>query len=301
MMLPQNFYSNRKLEQLVENRTSYSVNNAELNIYETHHYAEKVVLQFSQPVLASMLEGKKVMHLRDANPFSFLPGESISLPADEVMCIDFPEAKEKNPTRCLAMQMDHDLVKNVIDNMNDNMPRVDDTLWEEGNTNFVFTNDQAIHQLLQRLIYVFLEDNTSKEYFIDLMMRELIVRINQVKNLENYQNNLVGFCNASRMSFVLSYIQEHIHEPLTVSLLAEKACMSEPNFHRVFRNEIGMTPISYINKTRIKKATSMLKDPQVQLREVFVACGFTNFSYFSRIFKKEEGVSPKNYQRRGLR
>ena len=73
MKLPDHFFQNRHLDQLVENKTSFTVKNAELNIYETHHYAEQVILQFSQPVLASMLEGKKVMHLRKKEPFNFLP------------------------------------------------------------------------------------------------------------------------------------------------------------------------------------------------------------------------------------
>jgi len=49
----------RKLEQVVENRTAYTIDTAELNIYETHQYAEKVELTFNSPVLASMIRGKK--------------------------------------------------------------------------------------------------------------------------------------------------------------------------------------------------------------------------------------------------
>lgn len=59
MVLPESFYKNRKLENLVENQTSYTLNNAALHIFETHQQAERVLLQFDQPVLASMLKGKK--------------------------------------------------------------------------------------------------------------------------------------------------------------------------------------------------------------------------------------------------
>ena len=86
---------NRKLVDLVENRTAYTLNNAELNIYETHKTAEKVALQFTNPVLASMIRGKKVMHLTDLPSFEFLPGESVIVPSHEIMQIDFPEAKLK--------------------------------------------------------------------------------------------------------------------------------------------------------------------------------------------------------------
>ncbi|NQZ78790.1 MAG: AraC family transcriptional regulator [Ekhidna sp.] len=297
MQLPNHFFNSRRLEQLVENKTSYTISNAELNVYETHHYAEQVMLQFSQPVLASMLEGKKVMHLRDRTPFNFLPGESLCLPADEIMCIDFPEAEKERPTRCLAMQIDRDLIRNILDNMNESMPKADQAVWDMSNDNFTFTNDHAIHQLIQRLIFVFMEDHPSKETFIELMMRELIIRIKQTENLDTYHNTLLKINNANRMAFVIQFIKDHLHEALTVSKLAEKANMSEPNFHRVFKNEIGMSPIHFINQTRIKRATAMLSDPHVTLKEVFLSCGFSNPSYFNRTFKKIHGISPKAYQR----
>ena len=74
MQLSESFYKNRKLENLVENQTSYTLNNAAMHVFETHQQAERVLLRFDKPVLASMLRGKKVMHLRDHNSFDFLPG-----------------------------------------------------------------------------------------------------------------------------------------------------------------------------------------------------------------------------------
>lgn len=79
MQLPRSFYTNRKLELLVENQTSYTLNNAAMHVFETHQQAERVLLQFDQPVLASMLRGKKIMHLREQQQFDFYRG--ISYPA----------------------------------------------------------------------------------------------------------------------------------------------------------------------------------------------------------------------------
>ncbi len=300
MRLPEKFFTDRKLDQLVENKTSFTVNNAELNIYETHHYAEKVVLQFSQPVLASMLEGKKVMHLDDKESFNFLPGESLCLPSDEVMCIDFPEARPDNPTRCLAMQIDEGLIAKIICEMNEKMPKADNNVWSLSNGNYAFTNDQAIYHLLQRLIFVFMEDNPSKDMFVQLMMKELIIRIKQSENRDSYHNQLLHISDSNRMAFIIKYIREHLDEPLSVQVLAEKACMSEPNFHRVFKDEIGMSPVQFINQARVKRATGMLKDPSIQISEVYMACGFNNLSYFNRVFKKSAGLTPKAYQKKYL-
>ena len=73
--------NNRKLTTLVENRTTYSADYAELNIYETHTFAEKVSLTFNYPIIASMLTGKKKMHIDGFEAFDFFPGESVVMPA----------------------------------------------------------------------------------------------------------------------------------------------------------------------------------------------------------------------------
>ncbi|MEL6867104.1 MAG: AraC family transcriptional regulator, partial [Bacteroidota bacterium] len=60
MSLPNHVLKNRRLETLVENQTSYALENAEMHIFETHQQAAQIQLKFPYPVLASMLEGKKV-------------------------------------------------------------------------------------------------------------------------------------------------------------------------------------------------------------------------------------------------
>lgn len=82
------------------------------------------------------------MHLRDYESFDFLPGESLVLPANEKMCIDFPEALAKNPTRYLAMAISEDKINTVVQFMNEHMP-MDNK--EDGGLmdyNFHFVNDR---------------------------------------------------------------------------------------------------------------------------------------------------------------
>ena len=95
-------------------------------MFETHQEAEQVLLSFREPVLASMLEGKKVMHLNKMAAFDFMPGESLILPSNELMCIDFPEARLDNPTRCLAMASSEDKIKQTVGFLNETMAKADD-------------------------------------------------------------------------------------------------------------------------------------------------------------------------------
>ncbi|WP_028668415.1 AraC family transcriptional regulator [Runella zeae] len=289
-------YQNRRLETLVENRTLHTLNNAELNIFETHQKAAQVMLQFHEPVLASMIRGKKIMHLQNTPSFGFLPGESVILPSNELMCIDFPEATQQNPTQCLALAFNKSKLQQTVDLLNERGVKQNGKEWSLTDYNYHFTNDIAINQILQRLIFIFTENHPSKDIFADMLLQELIIRILQTESKSIYLKKSYTQPNNDRISFVLNFIRENITEDLTIELLSEKAYMSESNFYRTFKHETGASPIDFIIEERLKLAESLLRDPKMSVKEVFMASGFNSFSYFCRIFKKKKSLSPTEFK-----
>jgi AraC-like DNA-binding protein len=236
------------------------------------------------------------MHLRDYESFNFLPGESLVLPANETMCIDFPEAKSKNPTRCLAMAISEEKINDVLQFMNESMPKDDQKEWGLMDYNFHFVNDQGIFQILQRLLFLFSEDHPSKDFFVDNMLRELIIRILQTNQRKIYTNSTLAITRENRLSHVVRYIREHLYEPLQIDDLSKKACMSPSHFHRVFKTELGISPIEFINNERIKLAVGLLQDSKRTIKDIYMQCGFESRSYFNRVFKTRHQVSPGEYQ-----
>ena len=218
----------RRLDQEVENRTAYTIDTAELSIYETQHVAEKVELTFSTPVLVSMIRGKKVMHLSGTPSFDFSPGESVIVPGDETMRIDFPEAQTLNPTQCLALAIAPDKVRQVTNLLNDRAPLVDtEEGWQFGHHNFFLTNDVPIHQLIARLLYIFTENNRAKEVFANLIIQELVVRLMQTQARALLLSPKTSFVNVNRLAHVAQYINKHLNRSLQIRELADEACMSE--------------------------------------------------------------------------
>ncbi|MEO1021226.1 MAG: AraC family transcriptional regulator [Bacteroidota bacterium] len=296
MHLSKRHFEGRKLENLVENQTTYLAQHAELHIFETHQQAEQVLLTFNEPILASMIQGKKVMHLRDYDSFEFVPGESLVLPSNEVMCIDFPDARRDTPTMCSAMAISEDKLHEVVMFMNETMPKVDNKEWRYMDYNFHFTNNAGIYQLLQRLFFLFTENHQSKDYFVNLILQELIVRVLQSDSKNRYLTEALNNKTDTRLGFIIEYIRKHLHENLTIQELSTKAYMSESNFYRVFKHEMGMSPVDFINQERIKLASALLQNPRNKIKEVFRKCGFESRSYFNRVFKKMKGISPREYQ-----
>ncbi|SOE21087.1 AraC-type DNA-binding protein [Spirosomataceae bacterium TFI 002] len=301
LTLTPDHFKGRKLQTLVENQTTHTLNHAEMHIFETHTEANQVLLKFKDPVLASMISGKKVMHLNGLQPFDFYPGESVVLPANELMCIDFPEARRHNATQCLALTFANDKLLQTITLLNERMPKQDGKEWNMTDYNFHFSNDVAIEHILQRLLFIFAENHPSKDIFADSLMQELLIRILQTESKDLHLQKTKGGCTNDRISFIIKYIQEHLTEDLNIDQLSEKAYMSESSFYRIFKNEIGQTPNEFIIEERLKLAETLLSQNKLSVKEAYLSSGFNSFSYFCRIFKKKRNLSPSEFKEKNRR
>ena len=80
-----------------------------------------------------------------------------------------------------------------------------------------------------------------------------------------------------------------------VSYYADLCHLSTSKFHHVFKQHTVLTPIEYINNTRINRAKEMLSDTNLSISDIAERAGFSDQNYFCRIFKKKTGISPKQY------
>jgi AraC-like DNA-binding protein/quercetin dioxygenase-like cupin family protein len=100
-----------------------------------------------------------------------------------------------------------------------------------------------------------------------------------------------------RLGEVLSHIENHYAEPITVEQLAQMASMSESSLMRTFRKVTGKSPIDYVIHVRVARAAELLQRDDANVTEVAFRCGFTDSNYFSRQFRRLRGRSPREYRR----
>ncbi|WP_108868415.1 AraC family transcriptional regulator [Aquimarina aquimarini] len=289
----------RKLTTLVENRTTYSADYTELNIYETHAYAQEVSLKFDFPIIASMLCGKKIMHIEGMPSFDFFPGESVVMPTNMEMVIDFPLATQNAPTRCLALGIDSDKIKEVASRFNQRVAiEAENNDWSIDTSASHLTNNKEVSVLIERLVYTFLDNCQSKDVLLDLMIQELIVRLLQTKAKNSILNDCNGVFTDTRIGMVVKYIKDNLtNKNITVDFLANKAYMSTSNFHKKFKNTLGVSPIDYLNAEKIKFAKRLIKqNKKLLISEIAFKSGFNNVSYFNRQFKKLEMMTPQQFK-----
>ena len=85
-------------------------------------------------------------------------------------------------------------------------------------------------------------------------------------------------------------------EPLSVASLAERVHLTPAYLCTLFKQVTGRTIHEALTAERIDQAKWLLRDPEVRLRDVCAGCGYVSVSYFSRLFKKETGVTPGEYR-----
>jgi len=286
----------KSLKTLVENRTIFSLEHCELNIFETYQQTELVPLKFNDLVVTSMLRGKKVMHLFDEPGFNYLPGETVIVPQNVEMQIDFPEASTSNPTQCIALAIDHQVINRTLDFLNEKYPKEgSNNFWKLDYQNYFFYNNLELATTINKLITECMGSSITKDVLADLSLQELIIRIIQTQTAKIFDEN-PSLPSASPLSPAIDYIKKNLHENITLQELSRIACMSSTSFYRYFKRELGMSPIEFVVNERIKYAKKLLRNPRMHIAEVSYAAGFDDSNYFIRLFKRYEGVTPKQYQ-----
>ncbi len=96
---------------------------------------------------------------------------------------------------------------------------------------------------------------------------------------------------------VLSFVEKHYAEEITVDRLSEMAAMSESSLMRTFRKVTGKSPMSYVVSLRVTKAAELLRNTDLSATEISYRCGFNDSNYFSRQFRKVMGTPPRTYRK----
>lgn len=100
-----------------------------------------------------------------------------------------------------------------------------------------------------------------------------------------------------RIESVLNFINNNIGNKISIDYLADMACVSKDYLIRLFKKEMHMTPLNYINKKKIEKAQIRLVTETTPIKEIAYQLGFEEQAYFNRVFKSFTGLSPMAYRK----
>ncbi|RAJ77314.1 AraC-like DNA-binding protein [Chitinophaga dinghuensis] len=101
----------------------------------------------------------------------------------------------------------------------------------------------------------------------------------------------------NRIMQSLTYIRSHLHQPISIDVLAEICFLTKDHFIRLFKKNIGCTPGKYINEKKIEKAQRIMMTEDISIKDLAYTLGFENDSYFNRFFRKMTGENPGEHKK----
>jgi len=243
-----------------------------------YHYRKRP-FGAEQNILIYCLEGKGAVTIDSAN-YLVVPGDFFVIPSNVP---HHYKTDEKNPWTIYWCHFKGDqadaLVQRIIDRAGSFKYSVD----------FLEERISIFDQL-----YLNLEKGYSYEnltYVNLLFLQFLSSFLFSDRFGVHLQGNADSFLEKS-----ISYMQDHIDKNLTLSDFAAHVNYSSSHYSSIFKNKTGFSPIEYFNQLKIQKACQYLQFTDLRIKEIAFKIGINDAYYFTRLFGKTMGFSPKDYR-----
>lgn len=162
-------------------------------------------------------------------------------------------------------------------------------------------DEYGLTQLTERLFCCVHDELTGQESYyreiISAMLREFIYRLRRCHpvSLEPSTARSQRTEMLYDLQSLLTWVDEHYGENITLTLAAERMNFSESYFSKVFKKMTGINFVTYVNAVRIEHAASLLKTSNTRITDIALRCGFGNIRSFNRTFKEYTGCTPSQF------
>ncbi|MFC7062963.1 helix-turn-helix domain-containing protein [Halobacillus seohaensis] len=186
------------------------------------------------------------------------------------------------------------------------------SLFPLGNGDELRSAKNNIITLVSKLTRIAIEEGVVKgdvfslhDFYINFL--ETKEDLTELANLEltivqAYVNVMKQKTGESRVSPLVNraqnYIYQNITEDINLKVIADELKVNPNYLSSVFNQNMGISITKYINNKRIKEAKALLSNTQYTLMEISILLGYNSQSYFTRVFKKNEGFSPKEFRQK---
>lgn len=170
-------------------------------------------------------------------------------------------------------------------------------LASEKKLSLIRLNSKHINSLKQNLSQINEETNSStfgSTIYRNALFIEFMVKINRLYLGMDIDKNNEDIRYDTRIEGILNFINSNLNMDISIEIISKEFYLNKYYLMHLFKKETGFTLYNYIQKKRLIKASSLIKRGMLS-GDVCQECGFGDYSCFVRAFKKEFGLSPKQY------
>ena len=175
-------------------------------------------------------------------------------------------------------------VKNILRSYN--IPMDDPIFYSGASSTYTYLFKEMIHELQTC--------RTGYEELLTMYLKQIFLLVQRTRQEER---PTVSTYIQEEMEYARRYFNEHYNEPISIQEYAESRNMSVCWFQRNFKQIVKHTPMQYLLTIRVNNATSLLETTNYGLAEIATIVGYEDPLYFSRLFRKIKGVSPRDYRK----
>lgn len=153
----------------------------------------------------------------------------------------------------------------------------------------------AIRLRVQDYLLKPIKPSVFRQVFHDLLTTVATNKVDTDEEIVEQQTDQIYLIEKS-----LKYIHDNFKQKLPLQLVSSKVFLNPQYFSRIFKKEVGVSYIDYVNKLKIEYACKLLETTDYPAYRISGECGFTDPSYFNRVFVQQMNMTPKAYRRKHL-
>ncbi|AKN30520.1 AraC family transcriptional regulator [Clostridium carboxidivorans P7] len=158
-----------------------------------------------------------------------------------------------------------------------------------------FKNHYPLFHIFKKLVETWSTKLPDYEFSCRMILEELLLEIHD--NLKRQDTN---YSSTLKVEKIIKYLHENINKSITLKELSDLVSFSPSYLSRTFKDTTGYSIIEFFNKMKIDKAEALIMVGDKKIKEISELLGFKDEFYFSRLFKKIKGISPKEFYNKNV-
>lgn len=274
----------QSFSRIDETQYSLPTDNVNLLYYDLPKHFSDEYRSYDSPRLCTIIEGEKEVSINRSERFEYNRSDFVLLPPHSNVYMSMSEY-----TQALVYEFNGRLIDHVSQIVAEhlNVTVAKDIEYSTFLREKVTPRLSVLHQRIQEIIK---EKDPNIRFLLDLTCQEIVYELIKIRGcydiIYHHQNHPIN--QAIRM---MNSSDGHY---MTISEIAESIDMSLSSFSQKFKLITDQSPKDYMTKLRLKKSRKYLSD--LSVTDTAYEVGFENISHFIRLFKKEYGITPKQYQ-----